>query len=141
MTTTIGGGTWSIISDIGSVISNAGVVTLGVNHSPTPAIDTIIYDGLPCPDTITVSTFDNENPMISCPGNTVLNADANCEGQFTDYTGLATVSDNCSAVNEITITQSPAVSSHRSIRRQYHDINGNGFGRKYANLFIHCDRQ
>jgi hypothetical protein len=44
-------------------------------------------------------------PTITCPTNKVL---ASCETVIPDYTTSATVSDNCTAVGNIVITQSPA---------------------------------
>ncbi|MBK8389202.1 MAG: SprB repeat-containing protein [Saprospiraceae bacterium] len=52
------GGTWSVISSIGTTVNGAGQVTLGFNGSPTPNMDTIIYtlDAM-CADTAFVIVF------------------------------------------------------------------------------------
>ena len=52
-------------------------------------------------------TVDNEKPTITCPSNQNLNTSAGCNATLPDYTGSVTVSDNCTATNSITITQSP----------------------------------
>ncbi|MFK7933655.1 MAG: HYR domain-containing protein [Saprospiraceae bacterium] len=108
MTTDVNSGDWSIISSIGSTIDNNGVVTLGTNHSPTPMEDLVIYDGLPCMDTISVFTFDDEIPTITCPGNIQLSADATCMATVPDFISTTDVMDNCSAMGALTVVQSPA---------------------------------
>lgn len=54
--------------------------------------------------TFSVNTIDNTAPTITCPGNQTLTLNASCQAALPDYTGMATTSDNCSAV---TVTQSP----------------------------------
>ena len=102
------GGSWNILSDIGSTITPTGVVTLGMHFSPTPNVDTVIYTGGLCSDTILVCTFDDVAPILSCPMDQALMANARCQATLADYTGLATTSDNCSATAAITLTQTPA---------------------------------
>lgn len=50
---------------------------------------------------------DQINPTISCPSNQVVYATTSCDGVLSDYTGLASVGDNCSSVANITVSQSP----------------------------------
>ena len=57
--------------------------------------------------TFDVNPSDNTPPTITCPANQNVNFDANCQYALTDYTGLATTSDNCAST--ITVTQSPVV--------------------------------
>jgi hypothetical protein len=57
-----------------------------------------------CVQVVTVT--DGENPIITCPGNQTGFVDAFCNFTLLDYTGLAVVSDNCTA--SPTITQLPA---------------------------------
>ncbi|MFK8165471.1 MAG: HYR domain-containing protein [Lewinella sp.] len=57
---------------------------------------------------------DNTPPMLTCPATQQETADENCVAAIGDYTGLATVTDNCSTLgdaggNGITVTQSPPV--------------------------------
>ncbi len=50
---------------------------------------------------------DNIIPDITCPGDQMPGFDDNCEFMLLDYTGLATVMDNCSDAMDITVTQDP----------------------------------
>ena len=56
----------------------------------------------------TVSVTDNTAPTIVCPANQTVSANATCQGTVGDYVALATKSDNCTAPNNIGVTQSPA---------------------------------
>lgn len=55
------------------------------------------------------ATLDTISPVLTCPSNQTVNADANCLGVLGDYTGLVLSSDNCSST--FTYTQSPVASS------------------------------
>jgi gliding motility-associated-like protein len=56
-----------------------------------------------------VTVVDGVNPVFDvCPSNQNETPNASCQFVLPDYTSLATVSDNCSAVGSITVTQSPA---------------------------------
>lgn len=57
--------------------------------------------------TFQVVVTDNTPPVITCPGNQTGNVNASCQFSIPNYTGMATSTDNCTAVP--TITQSPAV--------------------------------
>lgn len=46
-------------------------------------------------------------PSISCPENTIGNAEANCQYILPDYTSLATVSDDVTPAAEVKVTQFP----------------------------------
>lgn len=55
---------------------------------------------------------DNTTPMLTCPATQQVTANVDCVATIGDYTGLATVADNCSVPggaggNGITVTQSP----------------------------------
>ena len=54
--------------------------------------------------TVGQTVVDNTDPVISCPGNQIVDADASCQGSLMDYTALASASDNCSST---IVTQSP----------------------------------
>jgi VCBS repeat-containing protein len=56
----------------------------------------------------TVTKLDQTAPAITCPSNKTLVLGANCSASLPDYRSQATVSDNCTAAANITITQSPA---------------------------------
>lgn len=54
-----------------------------------------------------VPVIDTISPSISCPANQVEPANASCLATLGNYTSLASVNDNCSALGAITVTQSP----------------------------------
>ncbi|MBK9013666.1 MAG: HYR domain-containing protein [Saprospiraceae bacterium] len=57
--------------------------------------------------TFVVTVFDDEAPVITCPANQTLAANANCEATLPSYISLATATDNCTAAINIVITQAP----------------------------------
>ncbi|MCH2223322.1 MAG: HYR domain-containing protein [Crocinitomicaceae bacterium] len=58
-----------------------------------------------CP--ITLNIIDLEIPVPVCPTTQQIYVDGNCQGTTPDYTGLISVTDNCSASAAITLSQSP----------------------------------
>lgn len=58
--------------------------------------------------TITLNVIDNILPIATCPADTNVYVDNNCDGILEDYTGDVLVSDNCSATANISVSQSPA---------------------------------
>lgn len=57
-----------------------------------------------------LSVIDQTNPVFDvCPPTQTAIVDAGCSATLADYSGLATVSDNCSSPALITYTQNPAV--------------------------------
>ncbi|MBX7095033.1 MAG: HYR domain-containing protein, partial [Flavobacteriales bacterium] len=56
--------------------------------------------------TFNVVVSDNVAPTITCPANQTIVADNACSGTLLDYTSMATVSDNCAGI--VNVTQSPA---------------------------------
>ena len=69
---------------------------------------TITQDGCSGVGTTTVEIGDVTPPMITCPANTTLSADANCSSLLGMY-AAASVSDNCNP--NPTVTQSPVAST------------------------------
>lgn len=57
----------------------------------------------------TLTLTDNINPVVNCPADFDVYADASCDYDIEDYSSLVTVSDNCTPSGSITITQSPAI--------------------------------
>ena len=58
--------------------------------------------------TFSLTVEDQTAPLISlCSPNQNVIVDAGCQGPLADYTGALTVSDNCSALANLTFTQSP----------------------------------
>jgi hypothetical protein len=60
---------------------------------------------------ITVTIADAVKPSITCPPNQTIDLDANCKATLPDYRSLLTVSDNCTPIGSLVITQSPAAGS------------------------------
>lgn len=55
----------------------------------------------------TLAVADQTAPTVTCPLAQNVNVDANCSATIVDYTSLVTMSDNCSSVGQLTLTQSP----------------------------------
>src|SRR5204863_186042 len=58
--------------------------------------------------TTTFTANDTTAPTVSCPAPTSASADSNCQAALPNVLSGVTVSDNCSAPNAITLSQSPA---------------------------------
>ena len=75
----------------------------------------------------TQQVIDNSNPIIICPSNQTENANINCFAVLSDYTGLGSVTDNCSS--SLTISQTPTpgttISNTTTITLSASDGNGN----------------
>jgi len=61
--------------------------------------------------TFNVTVDDQLAPTITCSGNQTVGTTTNCYFTATDFTGLASGTDNCTPSGMITYTQSPAVGS------------------------------
>lgn len=79
---------------------------LTVTQSPLPIINSIVIDTvitLTVTDgngnsencTFLITADDNDLPNLTCPGDQLVNFDANCEYELIDYRSLATATDNC----------------------------------------------
>src|SRR5206468_209779 len=56
----------------------------------------------------TITVEDNSAPTVTCPVDSSASADANCQAVVPDVLGGVTVSDDCSAADAISLSQSPA---------------------------------
>ncbi len=65
MSAEVAGGTWSAISDIGTTVSQSGLVTLGQASGSMPNTDTVLYTANGCIDTVVVTVW--AQPEISAP--------------------------------------------------------------------------
>ncbi|MFK7786035.1 MAG: HYR domain-containing protein, partial [Crocinitomicaceae bacterium] len=61
--------------------------------------------------TFNVSVDDQTAPVVTCPANQSVGTTTNCYFTMTDFTGLASATDNCTPSGMISFTQSPAVGS------------------------------
>jgi hypothetical protein len=103
----------------GMAVVEGGEGAVVVTQSPLPG--TIITANttfsLTATDELETSVFCSANltlideilPLVTCPGNQNLNADANCEATLPDYTNLVSATDNCDQT--LTIIQNPAPGS------------------------------
>lgn len=57
--------------------------------------------------TFNLDIIDNTDPVITCPGDLTASANSSCEYIMTDYSGLTSVTDNCSS--SFTYSQSPSI--------------------------------
>ena len=84
----------------------AGTTLSGAGTVQTVTLTVTDASGNSSNCTFDVTVIDNTAPTITCPGDQNEFADASCDVSLPDYTGLATVADNCDA--SPTVTQSPA---------------------------------
>ncbi|MEZ4937072.1 MAG: HYR domain-containing protein [Crocinitomicaceae bacterium] len=67
-----------------------------------------------------LTIIDTTSPGVSCPGNQTVFLDNNCDYSIADFSGLLTVSDNCSLSANLTISQNPpagtVLSNHGTIQ-------------------------
>jgi gliding motility-associated-like protein len=79
-------------------------------------------------------------PQIACPGNQNLTVDAGCNAVLGDYSGEVTVSDNCTSVGQLLITQAPtagsSISSNTQITMTVEDLNGNSVSCNFFALIV-----
>ncbi|MBE2208124.1 MAG: HYR domain-containing protein, partial [Saprospiraceae bacterium] len=80
----------------GTTVSGAGNMTVTLTVTDV--------NGLTNTCTFTVTKVDNTAPSITCPSTQTLVLGANCTATLTNYTSLATTSDNCGVQS---VTQSP----------------------------------
>ncbi len=78
-----------------------------------------------------VNRMDNSAPNLSCPAAQSIALNASCQATVPNFMALVGVSDNCSASNQIVLTQSPAAGSiitgagNHTIQIQAADASGN----------------
>ncbi len=111
----------SAFTSAGGVIINegCGVNTITYKDSKTgtnPIVVTrtfTLYDDCgettDCPQTIKI--YDTTPPTIVCPSDKTVGANDNCEYTIEDYTGEATVHDNCTDDAQIIVTQNPTATT------------------------------
>ncbi|MFT5918862.1 MAG: hypothetical protein ACI9FU_000664 [Granulosicoccus sp.] len=106
---TFGVGTWSVVSGPGIVAAPSIINSTITNLSfVTPTVVHWSVSHGPCTVSIsevTITRLDATLPVISCPGTQYAAVDSFCANSLADYTGFATASDDCGAVN---IVQVPA---------------------------------
>jgi gliding motility-associated-like protein len=80
-------------------------------------------------DNILVTGTDSEDPIITCPATQTLYTNSSCAALVEDYVNLATASDNCTTLSDLTFTQSPtigtAISTNTTVQITVFDLSGN----------------
>ncbi|MEL6140711.1 MAG: HYR domain-containing protein [Bacteroidota bacterium] len=112
-------------SSLATVTNECMSPAAGVTFTQSPVAGTILdINDLDIPQSVTLTATDlNSNianctfqvtlidtlpPILICPPNDVQSVDASCQVFITSYIDNATLSDNCSASNNLLITQNPA---------------------------------
>jgi len=85
---------------VGSVFSGHGTVI-------PVTIEAVDESGNSISCAFEVTLEDTTAPVVVCPSDQTVSADASCMFQMTDFTGLVTATDNCSATADVTLTQDP----------------------------------
>jgi gliding motility-associated-like protein len=78
-------------------------------HTISITVDDLEGNSASCNYQLTV--VDQTIPIVTCPLAQSVSVDVNCSGNISDYTSLVTMSDNCSALAQLTISQSPTAGS------------------------------
>lgn len=95
---------WSTTSMALPILLDGTMFELGVRFT----YDDATITGQPLAiDNFLVTGTDAIDPIISCPGDTNIYVDINCDGTMEDYTGDVTISDNCTAFGGLVVTQNP----------------------------------
>jgi gliding motility-associated-like protein len=101
----------------------------GTNLSGADVIEVFLTDENGNSGSCLINTIPNDvdPPMITCPGNQTVNNGTDCNYQITDFTSLASSSDNCPGV---TLSQNPAVGTEigtgtHTIEITATDVSGN----------------
>ena len=97
---------WDDNCDATPTITQSPVQGTVVNSSTTVTVTATDDAGNTTNCYISLDLRDQTAPSLACPGTQTLDLDANCEASLADYTGLATVSDNCDS--NPTVTQNPS---------------------------------
>ena len=87
---------------------NEGTMITGHNTTQTVTLTAKDGNGNSADCTFTVTLQDNATPEITCPADKEITVDTDCEISLADYTGSATVNDNCRPGSGISVTQSPS---------------------------------
>jgi uncharacterized delta-60 repeat protein len=91
-------------------LSPAGPYTLGTTMVTLTVTDHPSSPARPSKSstcTATITVVDNTPPTVTCPANSTVAADANCQGAIPNVLGGVIASDNCTPAGSLIKTQSP----------------------------------
>jgi gliding motility-associated-like protein len=130
----------------GSAVATDNCPTpVGIDVTQSPAPGTLV-SGLGTVQTVTLTAEDDQgntsscvfevtltdttSPQVTCPADATENSNASCQFSMVDYTGSASVVDNCYSISNITVTQDVTVGSNLSaginvIEISAEDLDGN----------------
>lgn len=108
----------------GTLVSGASVITLTSTDDSGNAIS--------C--SFNLSPIDNVAPVITCPSSQPVAFNANCGFAMPNFTGLGTVTDNCSTSS--TVTQIPAIGSNHTSTTIVTLTANDGNGNSHSCLFL-----
>ena len=108
----------------GTLVTGASVITLTAEDDNGNTIS--------CSFNLTPS--DNIAPVITCPSSQSVAFNANCGFTMPDFTGLGTVTDNCSTSS--TVTQTPAIGSNHTSNTVVTLTANDGSGNTHSCLFL-----
>ncbi|MFT4600079.1 MAG: gliding motility-associated-like protein, partial [Arenicella sp.] len=101
---------------LGTIITTNQTITLTATDG-SGNITTCTFDVLPA---------DNSIPTIACPGDQNVFFDTNCEYVLLDYTGLATIGDNCGVAGVIQIpAPGTIITNTTTVSIEVTDLSGN----------------
>ncbi|OFZ14437.1 MAG: hypothetical protein A3D92_19520 [Bacteroidetes bacterium RIFCSPHIGHO2_02_FULL_44_7] len=83
------------------------VLPFGPGGSQVIVITATDEAGNPTTCNVTLNIIDEIPPTLTCPADTNIFVNANCEALITDYLAGAIVSDNCTSLAAITLSQAP----------------------------------
>ncbi|TXI83470.1 MAG: HYR domain-containing protein [Crocinitomicaceae bacterium] len=105
----------------------AGTVLATGTHTITITAQDQAGNSSSCSYQLTVA--DQTIPTISCPGTQNIPVAASCSATLTDYLPSVTVSDNCTSIGQLVVTQSPVsgtvITSNTSVSITVEDLAGN----------------
>ncbi len=101
------------LDNCSTVLSYTQNVSPGTTISANTLVTMTVTDESGNAQTCTFNLLLNDNiaPVITCPANTTVSADASCSYILGDYSASATATDNCSASGNMIYSQSPAPST------------------------------
>jgi gliding motility-associated-like protein len=92
-----------------TIAQNPIVGTILSNHGTTQTVDIVVTDegGNSNQCSFDIILSDTISPVLNCPNDTNIYADASCEATVPDYTGVVVATDNCTNPGSIVISQNP----------------------------------